>query len=145
MYRLITDRDLIARYVARETKTVGNVGAIAAVGLVRGDEVMAGAVFYSYLWPNILMNIAADRMTPAFVAAICDYAFRQVRCKSITGLIHRKNKASRKFSEHLGAKMRGVLHDAAPNDDIFIYQLMAKDAEKWASPRYMQKLSEAIQ
>lgn len=142
--RIITEpNELIARYVARKCGITTLWGAFSAVALVNEhDELMAGAVFYGFRWPNILMNVAAERFTPAFMAAITHYPFVQLKCRSVTGLIGRKNKPSRDFAEHWGAKMRGKLEEAAEDDDIMIYQLMARDAQKWIEPRYMKKLAE---
>lgn len=143
--RIITEpRDLIAQYVARKCGSDAKLGAFAAVGLVSDDLIVAGAVFYGYEWPVILMSIAADLMTPGFIAAITHYAFEQVKCKSIVGFIKRRNKASRDFAEHWGAKMRGPVIEGAPDDDLMLYQLMAKDAQKWLAPRYMAKLAEEV-
>lgn len=145
MYRIITEpKELIARYVARKCRADVEIQAYSAVGLVRDDELMAGAVFHGYAWPAILMNIAADRMTPGFIAAITHYAFEQLRCKSVIGFIKRRNKPSRDFAEHWGAKLRGPLIEAAPDDDLMLYQLMAKDAAKWLTPKYMARLAAEV-
>jgi len=103
-----------------------------AIGLVNGDnEIVAGAVFNGYSKPNILMHIAAERMTPAFISALMDYAFRVADCKRITGLIRMSNEKSRRFAEHLGGKLEGVMKDAAPDGDICVYGLMKADGMKW--------------
>lgn len=145
-YRIITEpKELIARYVARECGVQARTGDYSSVGLVRDDELMAGAVFYGFEWPVILMGIAAERMTPGFIAAITHYAFEQAKVKSVVGFIKRKNKRSRDFAEHWGAKLRGPLLEAANDDDLMVYQLMARDAQKWLTPRYMAKLAVEVE
>ena len=142
-YRIITEpKGLISSYIARKCRAETTVQDLyAAVGLVRDDELMAGAIFYGYVWPSIFMNVAADHMTPGFIAAVTQYVFVQARCKSVLGFIKKGNRASRAFAEQWGAKLRGKLEEGAPDDDIMIYQLMARDAQKWLAPRYMAKLA----
>lgn len=86
------------------------------------------------------MHIAAERMTPGFVAAVMHYPFRQLGLNSVTGLIHRKNKKSRAFAEHLGAHLRGVLRDASAKGDLMIYQLMREQGLRWCTPRNLRKI-----
>ena len=142
-YRIITEpKELISRYISQKCRSETVVKDLyAAVGLVRDDELMAGAIFYGYVWPSIFMNVAAERMTPGFIAAITQYVFVQARCKSVIGFIKKGNAASREFATHWGAKMRGKLEEGAPDDDIMFYQLLEKDARKWLAPRYMEKLA----
>lgn len=145
MFRIITEpKDLIGRYVAREIGVQQSWGEFASVGLIRDDELMAGVVFYGFSWPNIMMHIAADHITPGFIAAVVDYPFRQLKCRSLSGTIHKRNKKSRRFAEHLGAEYRGTLKDAAPDDDVMIYQLMAEKAQKWMSRGYVQKMVKEV-
>lgn len=144
-YRVISEpKELIARYVAREIGLPSMTGGYAAVGLVKDDELMAGCVFYGFTWPNVMMHIAADRITPGFIAAVIDYPFRQLKCRSMSGVIHKRNKRSRRFAEHLGAEYRGTLKDAAPDDDVMMYQLMAKSAQKWMTQRYVDKMFKEV-
>lgn len=145
--RIITEpKELIARYVARNTGTLNDPGSFSAVGLVNeADELVAGVVFNGYSHPNILMHIAAERMTPTFVAAIMQYPFEQLKVNRVTGVIDKKNAASRRFAEKLGATLEGVMKDASPRGgDVCIYGLLAKSAQKWLTPRYKARLFERV-
>ena len=142
--RIITEpKELIARYVARRCGTLARWGADAvAVALVNDDdELMAGVVFNGYSHPNILMHIAAERMTPAFVAAFAHYPFEQLKVARVTGLIDKDNKASRRFAEHLGAVLEGTMKDASPRGgDVCVYGWYARNAQKWLTERYKTRL-----
>ena len=140
--RVITEpKELIGRYVASKLPAGVTWDNFVGFGLVNDDdELVAGAVFNGYRHPAICMHIAAEKMTPTFVAAIMDYPFRQLGCKRITGVIDRKNKKSRHFAKHLGASLEGVMRDATESGDICIYGLLAKDAGRWLSPRFKKKL-----
>lgn len=140
---IITEpKDLIAKYVALKCDITSSWGDYSGVALVDGEGVIrAGAVFYGYKWPNIMVNIAAEKMSSSFIAAITHYPFEQLQCRCVTGVILGRNTASRKFAEHWGAVCRGKLEAAAPDDDLMIYQLMADRARKWLSEPYMRKLA----
>lgn len=143
--KIITEpKELIGRYVAHKQGRVQDWGLFVAFGLVNDDEeLIAGVVFNGYIAPNIMMHISAEKLTPGFVSTIMHYAFVKNNCKRVTGIIDKRNKQSRRFAHHLGAKLEGVMKDASPNGDLCIYGLMKRDAEKWIQPRYMKKL-EAI-
>lgn len=142
--RIITEPvELISRYVSRKT-SFDLATSCAAVGLVNDDdELLAGAVFTGYRHPNIFMSIACEKMTPSFVAAFIHYPFVQLKCTRLSGLVNSKNTASRKFSEHLGAKLEGVMRQAAVDDDICIYGLLEKDARRWLKRSSLEKLEAA--
>lgn len=143
--RIITEpKELIGRYVARKIGA-GSWKDFAAVGLLNDDdELVAGAVFNGYSPPNVLMHIAAERLTPAFVAAFIQYPFEQMKAGRITGLIDASNAKSRRFAEHLGAKLEGVMRQASPKGDVCVYGLLAKDAQRWLTQRYKQRLFERV-
>lgn len=143
---LLEPQELIVRYVERMTQVQYSSVTNAAVGLVNNeDELLAGAVFNGYAKPNICMHIAGERFTPAFIAALCHYAFVQAECTRITGYIDEQNLNSRRFAEHLGAKQEGVMLRALPSGgNICIYGLQVEDAKRWLKPRYMHKLVEAV-
>lgn len=142
---LTEPKELIARYVARKCGITTHWGDYQAAASVNSDdEIEAGVIFYGYRWPNIMMNVAAERMTPAFAFAMVSYPFVTLKCRSITGMILKGNKASRRFAEHLGAELRGTLKQAAENDDVLIYQLMAEKASGWLGSNYAQKCAKEL-
>lgn len=145
-FLIITEpKDLIGRYVARKCGITTQWGDFQAAASVNSEgEIEAGCIFYGYLWPNIMMNVAAERMTPAFAFAMTSYPFVNLKCRSITGMIKKKNKASRRFAEHLGAELRGVLKEAAADDDVLIYQLMSEKASRWLGSPYAHKCAKEL-
>ena len=141
MRLIVEPKEAIADYIAGKQNTKAKWVNYVAIGLVdSSDKLIAGAVFEGYNHPAINMHIAADKMTPLFAAAIMDYPFRQLKCRRVTGVIEKRNKKSRRFAHHLGAKLEGVMVDASEVGDVCIYGLLAKDAEKWLSSKYQRKL-----
>jgi hypothetical protein len=140
--KIITEpKEAIANYIADKQNTKVKWVNYVAIGLVDAfDKLVAGVVFEGYNHPVICMHIAADKMTPSFAAAIMDYPFNQLKCKRVTGIIEKRNKKSRRFANHLCAKLEGVMVDASEVGDVCIYGLLAKDAQKWLSNKYQRKL-----
>lgn len=140
--RLIADPLLVARYVARAQGVLPLWRDYTAIGLLNSDEELtAGAVFHGYVPQlSLLMQVAGDRFSPIFLAAVCDYAFNQQGCKRITGLIDVGNEKSRRWAEAFGAKLEGVMREASPRGDVCVYGLLRADAAKWLTPRNMRKL-----
>jgi RimJ/RimL family protein N-acetyltransferase len=131
--KIITEpKELIGRYVAQKQGQTEEWQNYSAIGLLNSnDELIAGVVFDGYQHPNILMHIAAERLSKNFMDAIVRYPFEQLQCKRITGTILKSNKKSRRFANHMGFKLEGILRDAHKNGDVCIYGLMKKDAKKW--------------
>jgi len=131
--KIITEpKELIGRYVASKQGQTEEWQNYSAIGLLNSnEELVAGVVFDCYQHPNILMHIAAERISRGFMDAIVRYAFEQLQCKRITGTILKSNKKSRRFANHMGFKLEGVMRNAHKNGDVCIYGLMKKDAQKW--------------
>ena len=140
--RVITEpKELIGRYVAQKQGRSPDWGLHVAFGLVNDDEeLIAGVVFNGYIAPNIVMHISADKITPGFISTVMHYAFVTNKCKRVTGIIDKRNKKSRRFAHHLGAKLEGIMRDAGEHGDVCIYGLMKRDAEKWIKQHQMKKL-----
>jgi RimJ/RimL family protein N-acetyltransferase len=129
---IIEPKELIGRYVARKQGKTDDWQNYAAIGLLNSnEELVAGVVFDCYQHPNILMHISAERLSRGFMDAIVRYAFEQLQCKRITGTILKSNKKSRRFANHMGFKLEGVMRNAHEDGDVCIYGLMKKDAQKW--------------
>ena len=143
--RIITEpKELIGNYVAKKQNHLPDWGSFVAFGLVnKHEELIAGVVFNQLLIPNIMMHISAEKLNAGFISTVMHYAFEKNKCKRITGVIDRRNKKSRRFAIHLGAKLEGVMRQASVNnEDLCIYGLLKADAKKWYEPRYMKKLEE---
>lgn len=113
------------------------------IGWARNGNIVMGAMFNNYNGASIHMHIAklhGESFSPTFIAAIMDYPFRQLGVKRVTGLVAENNHVSRRFAQHLGARMEGVLQDALPDGNLLVYGLLRKDANRWLTALYSQRL-----
>jgi RimJ/RimL family protein N-acetyltransferase len=143
---ILQPQSLIVRYVEQMTQCQHLERDKAAFGLLDSeDKLVAGVVFNDYAPPSIAMHIAAEHMTPAFICALMDYAFRQAKCTRITGYIRQQNINSRAFAEHLGAVLEGTMVRMAPDGgNVCIYGLQVESAQRWLTPQYKRKLERAF-
>jgi len=133
--------DGVSQWVAEKLNAQAGFHGATGIGWMVDGKITAGAVFNNYNRASVHMHLAIEgRMPPTFVAAIMDYPFRQLGCKRITGLIAERNWASRRFAEHLGARIEGVLQDALESGNLVVYGLLRNDACKWLTAPYSRRI-----
>lgn len=133
----------VAEWVATVIGGHHDLSQCEGIGYARGGNIVMGAMFNNYNGAQIHMHIALTRgvpFSPTFVAAIMDYPFVQLGLKRVTGMIFESNTASRRFAEHLGAKQEVILQDYLPHGNLVVYGLFRKDAQKWLTASYSQRL-----
>ena len=137
-------KELIGQYVATKQNRPADWGLYTAFGLLnKNEELVAGIIFNGYTHPSIMMHISADHLTPGFIATAMHYAFVKLNCKRITGAIEQGNKDSCRFAVRLGAQLEGIMRDATPKGDLYIYGLLRANAQKWIKPQYIKKLEDS--
>lgn len=111
-------------------------GNFSALGLVQDDVLIAGVVYNHYSGTNICMHVAAIPgarwLNRAYLHACFDYPFNQLGVRRVTGLVPKKNKAARRFDEHLGFKIEGTMRHALADDDMVIYGMLKENC-RWLS------------
>ncbi len=70
---------------------------------------------------------ASPRETLRMFNGVFDYAFVRLKAARVTGLVKSKNEDARRFDEHLGFKLEGVMRAAFDDDDLCIYGFLADD------------------
>ena len=108
----------------RAMSTVDNEGNFVLVTL-----------FSNFSSRNIDMQIAiADKgikMTRYAFAEIFNaafgYVFNTLNAARVTGLVRAKNVLARRFDEHLGFKLEGIIREAFEDDDLCIYGFLKAD------------------
>lgn len=73
---------------------------------------------------------------------VFDYAFRQLGCKVIIGLVPASNKRARRFDEHLGFKLKAEIPEGHPDGSLLIYAMRKKDC-RWLESKHGQAISAA--
>ena len=126
-------KELIAQFVAlRQGKPAHEQwGPFSALGLTRGDMLIAGVVYNNFEAANVCAHIGAvdgrHWMTRAFLHAMFAYPFEQMGKRRITALVARKNKHARKFVDNLGFTYEGCLKNYYENDSLIVYGLLREN------------------
>jgi RimJ/RimL family protein N-acetyltransferase len=58
---------------------------------------------------------------------VFSYIFNDLNATRVTGLGRAKNKVARRFIEHLGFKLEGIMREAFEDDDLCVYGFLKKD------------------
>lgn len=125
-------KEIIAGFVLTRLREMGyavsDFEKYSALGLVEDGMVIAGVIYDNYTNTNICMHVAAlpgrKWLNREFLYAAFDYPFRQLGVRRVTGLVPKKNRDARRFDEHLGFKLEGVMRQALADDDICVYGML---------------------
>ena len=104
---IVTD-DRVARFVGER---VGSIiyPPFTCMGIERGGEVIAGAVFNCFTGPSVDVTVAGSGWTRGFFNAVGEYAFKQLGCVRIEIVTEQETVA--RVSERMGGKREGVLRN----------------------------------
>jgi hypothetical protein len=130
---LIGADDLVANLVASRIPHMANrtFSPCTALGVVRGGELVGGAVYHGYLVHDVQVSFALDRVAFIPWRALFSYPFLELGCARITAVVGRKNKKSRKLVEALGFKLEGVhLKGLDGHEDAFSFGMLRENC-RW--------------
>lgn len=125
----------------------GPVGFCRAMSAVdsAGDFVLV-AIISNFSKRNVDMQIAIDdtgkRMTVSGFKEIFNKTFNYVFCElgvaRVTGLVRAKNTKARRFDEHLGFKLEGIMRESFEDDDLCVYGFLKQDFlnNRWHDGRH---------
>lgn len=106
----------------------------SAIGLMEGDEIVAGAVYTDYdPGVTMTMHVAAEGKqwaSRAFGRAVFGFPFVQCKVRRVSAYIATRNSACIRFVEKLGFINEGKMQHALPNDDVLIYGLLRENV-RW--------------
>ena len=112
-----------------------------ALGLLKGGQIVAGVIYENWNGRSIMAHMAVThRLTPAYVAAIFDYAFNVCGVEKVICPVEVGNIKSTKLVKNMGFAEEARLRDCHPNGDIVLFTLKKMDC-RFLEGRYGKKLS----
>lgn len=136
-YRLLYGADDdVGAWIFERTRGQWVKGQGAAVGITYATSLVAGFAYTMYNGANVWGAIASDPahrgrwLTREVLAAIFDYPFKQLKCKRISALVYESNTVSQHFLRRLGFSLEATLEDAAPEGDMLVFRLLAREC-RW--------------
>lgn len=111
-------------------------GPYTAIGIARGDQLVAGFVYFRNFGHSIDIGMAGEPgwATRGAIRIGLTYPFRQLGVARLQAVVARSNKVSRQFVEAVGFKLEGVLrHGFNAHEDAFLYSMLPGEASRWLS------------
>lgn len=110
----VADRACEGRY---DTKTS------VSIGLLRGERIIAGAIFNNWNHASVQLHMAIERMNRTFLSALAHYAFIQLGANVVIAPVSSANWKSRHALEHAGFLLDAEILDAHPDGHLQLYTL----------------------
>ncbi len=91
--------------------------------VVKGAAIRGVVLYTNYRGASIEMSCAGEPgwLTRKSLRVFFDYPFVQLKCRRVTGIVHRKNKRSRDMCERLRYRLEGVCKHGFETGDAIIY------------------------
>lgn len=109
------------------------------IGLMRGERLVAGAIFDHYNHRSIHLHMAIERLTPTFLSALAHYAFDVAGVETVIAPVTAVNRRSRRAVEHAGFTLEATLKNIHPSGDVLYYTLH-RDACPFSTSVYTSRL-----
>jgi RimJ/RimL family protein N-acetyltransferase len=140
-WRIVNGPD-VGHWTAAETQGSFWPERSTAIGLEKDGELVAGTIFENWNGKSVVCHIAWHQMTPAYVAAIYDYAYNVCNVDKIIGPISSNHTRALKLVSKMGFSEEARLKNAAPDGDI-VLMTQTPDKCRYLEPRYGQKITVA--
>ena len=134
---LAGQRELVGLWMLERLPEVTDLpGGYEAIGVMRDNEIVGGALFTDYSpcpgGGDIRIWAAGHNwISRRVIRTIFGYAFGQLGCNRITAITRKNNKTTRTFLEGLGFKLEGVAREGfGPSKSACIYGLLRSE-QKW--------------
>ena len=140
-YTIIVSDDAVSQWVA-ERACDGHYDSKTSVsiGLLRGERIVAGAIFNNYNHQSIQLHMAIERMNRAFLAMLAWYAFDCAKAHKVIAPVSASNVRSSRVLEHAGVEFEAVLANACRDtSDLHLYT-MTRMYCPFLDPSYISRL-----
>lgn len=107
-------------------------GAVA-IGIIRDERIVGGAVFHDWQQGNMHITFASATprsLTKFVVSGVLAYPFETAKCRRLTAICHFRNYRVRKLLEGVGFEQEGIHKAGFPDGDAVTYGLTAKAWKK---------------
>ena len=138
--RFIYGRDKkLASWAAAQIRAGGGFPRdVRAVGVERGGELIAVALWHTLSVRNCMMSIATNRSkrcaSREFLFRSFAYPFLQLDLPRVTCILDEGNGDSVRLAQHLGFKLEGRLRRAAPEGrDDLVFGMLREEC-RWIGP-----------
>jgi hypothetical protein len=137
--QLVFDRKQeIGDWVAKETEQSAGWGSFYAMGIMRGEEIVAGVVVNNYNGTNATVHQAVkgfSKLVPKLFECVADYAFNQCELKRLTGMVPTSMPDVIAFNHKHGFEDEFVMKCGAPDGEDLQVMVLWPENCRWLKPR----------
>ena len=131
----------VGAWVTAQTEGAFDPNRSTAIGLEHDGKIVAGTVYENWNGRSVVCHIAWERVTPAYMAAVYDYAYNVANVDKIIGPISSNHTRALALVSKMGfseeARIKGAAHDTG---DI-VLMTQTPDKCRYLEPRYGQKIT----
>jgi RimJ/RimL family protein N-acetyltransferase len=136
----------VAAWVAERIPGMTISPGARALGVLRGDDLVAGVVFERWNGVHVEASIAADTSVPWASRSVLfnwfHYPFVTLDCEAITVLVPSTNPVSLNLALKLGFEPEALVRFAAPDGSTLIVLKQFRNACRWISHGQGQQASD---
>lgn len=127
---VVGQRERVGAWVAERVRASCGWANYEAIGLEKDGRLIAGVVFDSYVaGARCCMHVAGDGKTwlnREYLWFCFHYAFEQMGCKVVIGLVNADNDDALRFDRHIGFKEVARIPDGAGDCDLVVLAMQRK-------------------
>lgn len=124
------EKERVGAWVAQRVGQSGQWANFEAIGLEQGGKLVAGVVFDSYVaGARCCMHVAGEGGTwlnREYLRVCFDYAFQQMGCQVVIGLVSANNQPALRFDEHLGFQEVARIPNGSGDCDLVVLAMQRK-------------------
>ena len=131
----------VGAWVTAQTEGAFDPNRSVAIGLERDGKLVAGTVYENWNGRSVVCHIAWQRVTPAYMAAVYDYAYNVAGVDKIIGPISSNHTRALALVSKMGFSEEARIKDAAHDSGDIVLMTLTPDKCRFLEPRYGQKIT----
>ena len=131
----------VGAWVTAQTEGAFDPNRSTAIGLERDGKIVAGTVYENWNGRSVVCHIAWERVTPAYMAAVYDYAYNVANVDKIIGPISSNHTRALALVSKMGFSEEARIKDAAHDSGDIVLMTQTPDRCRFLEPRYGQKIT----
>ncbi len=135
--RIVFDDLAVGQFIATRAKCNFNPAVDHTIGVVDDSKkfwesgyIRGGVLFTNYTQTSIWLHMAgsdSNWVTPTFLFVVFDYAFNQLGCRRVYGIVEKANEIALRIDMRLGFEVQTTLPDVfASGDGVVVYMTRAQ-------------------
>ena len=131
----------VGAWVTAQTEGAFYPERSVAIGLERDGKLVAGTVYENWNGKSVVCHIAWQRVTPAYMAAVYDYAYNVANVDKIIGPISSNHTRALALVSKMGFSEEARIKDAAHDSGDIVLMTQTPDKCRFLERRYGQKIA----